>query len=127
MFLLVNYIKWHYSYGLRGILSVQRNYVQGSWHKFLIRQHLRTLFSPWHRVTVSQLGKPVGIADRIFNVVIELYFRLVAGLIRMTIIIIGLFWSAFNYILFLFIYIFWLFWPVIFLIFLFEGIRHLFN
>lgn len=115
----VDYLLWHYGQALKGILNLQENYTTGTWHRFLIAQHMRNLFAPWHRLDV---GKSQGIGDKLLNAIAGFYFRILAAFIRLSIVVAGLIWVAVEYIFFILLLILWLLWPLIALIFLIRGL-----
>lgn len=112
--LAIDYFYWHYSIALAGILGVLRNYLIGTWHRFLIARHFRTLFSPWHRTKPSDVGRPQNIGDKIMNGVIDFYIRIIAAIVRLAIILIGLAAEAVLTVIFIGLLVVWLLWPVIF-------------
>lgn len=95
------------------------------WHQFLIVQHLNTLFSPWHRQNPSEFGpKETTFVDKIMNAVTDVYIRLIAAGIRLTIIFIGLIVELLTFVGFLLIFVIWLAWPAIAVFLIVKGINH---
>ena len=125
MFIFFNYLYWHYSIAPQGILGLLRNYSIGVWHEFLISRHFKTLFSAWHRAQPSDIGGKKGIGDKIMDVVINFYIRILAAIVRLSIIISGLIYEAILYIVFLILYALWLIWPLIVVASIFIGFRNL--
>ena len=119
--LTLNYIYWHYIVAPREILKLLKNYLIGSWHKFFISQHLRTLISPWHRLRAADVIKSEKIADKLGNIVIDVYTRFLAALIRLTIIIAGLAAEIIVIAFFTALFIGWLLWPAIFIALIIKG------
>ncbi|OGZ58307.1 MAG: hypothetical protein A3B96_01760 [Candidatus Spechtbacteria bacterium RIFCSPHIGHO2_02_FULL_43_15b] len=124
--LFFNYLYWHYVIAPVEIVKLLKNYSIATSRKFLIFGHLKTLFYPWHRLRVSDVAKPKNITDRVANVAVEAYIRLVAAIIRMTVVLFGV--TVQITILFLFIVIFlaWLMWPALVFISLAKGITIIF-
>lgn len=120
--LLTDYISWHYSVALSGILGLLRNYLIGTWHRFMIGQHFKTLFSPWHRSRVSNIGATLTFGDRISNAVVDFYIRILAAVIRLSIILTGLVTEAILIVAFAALFIIWLLWPAIFIFSLIKGL-----
>lgn len=122
MFVFLNYLVWHYGEALKALLTIQKNYIIGAWHQFLIGQHFKTLFFPWHRRQPSDFGKATNIGDKIIDGVIDFYIRILAAIIRLSIIISGLIWIVIIYFVFWAAFIFWVLWPLIFLGVVIKGL-----
>ena len=127
MFIFLDYLSWHYGDALRAILVIQKNYILGVWHRFLISQHFRTLFSPWHRRQPSDSGGPSNIGEKILNAIADFYIRILAALVRSTIIITGLICCVVIYVVFWLVFIFWLLWPLIFIVLFIKGLSLIFR
>ncbi len=122
MFIFADYLRWHYGEALGAILTIQKNYVIAIWHRFLISQHFRTLFSPWHRRQPSDFGKASTLSGKLLDGIVDFYIRILAAIIRLSIIVTGLLWAGIVFVSFWFLFIFWLLWPVIFILILFKGL-----
>jgi hypothetical protein len=119
--LTLYYIYWHYAVAPGKILKLLRNYLIGTWHKFFISQHLRTLISPWHRLRASDVITSKAISDKLGNILIDVYTRFLAALIRLTIIIAGLAAEIIVIAFFAALFIGWLLWPAIFIALIVKG------
>ena len=126
MFLAIDYLVWHYGLALKGILNLQRNYITGTWHRFLIARHMRTLFAPWHRMTATSAIN-AGIGDKFLDAIAGFYFRILAGFIRLSIVLTGLVWLAIEFVFFVLLFIFWLLWPLVAMLFLVRGLILIFG
>lgn len=113
--ILGDYFHWHYTVAPAVILGLLKNYLVGTWHRFLITTHFKTLFSPWHRVKTSDFGETKNFGDKIVNGIIEFYIRILAAAIRLTIILVGLVIEAMVVFVFIALLIAWLLWPAIFI------------
>lgn len=113
--ILIDYFNWHYTVAPEAILKLSHNYLVGTWHHFLISTHFRTLLSPWHRTRPSDIGKAQNIGDKIMNRVIDFYVRILAAIVRLTIIIIGLIAEVVIIAAFVALLVVWILWPVILL------------
>ena len=112
--IFLEYFYWHYTIAPREIMKIMKNYLIANWHRFLITQHFKTLFSPWHRQNPSDFGpKNRTFTDKILDAITDLYIRLIAAGIRMLIIIFGLMVEFLILILFFVLFVIWLAWPVI--------------
>lgn len=126
MMLLIDYIYWHYAIAPLGILGLLRNYMLGVWHKFLIATHFRTLLAPWHRAKPSEFGTTKTFGDKIINAVVDFYIRIIAAVIRLAIILLGLFTELIVIIAFVILLIVWLLWPVILFFWVGRGLGLIF-
>jgi len=112
--IFLGYFYWHYTIAPFEILRIMQNYLISNWHKFLIVQHFRTLFAPWHRQNPSDIGpRSKTFTDKILDVITDFYIRLIAAAIRLVIIGSGLIVELLTIVLFLIIFIAWLAWPAI--------------
>lgn len=124
--LFFEYLFWHYSTAIKQILAIAHNYLIASWFRFGIFFHLRTLLYPWHRQVVPPDDSEEGIFFTLLNKaagwIADLYFRLIAALLRLSVVFGGLISCTLIFLIFLFIIIVWLFWPFIVLISISKGI-----
>ena len=112
--IFLEYFYWHYAIAPFEILKIMRNYLKAARHQFLMSQHLRTLFAPWHRQNPSDFGrKEKTLADKMLDSLADLYIRLIAACIRTLIIFAGLIWQLILLLAFLLLFIIWLAWPFI--------------
>lgn len=81
---------------------------------------MRTLFAPWHRMTVIGTADS-GIGDKLLNAIASFYFRILAGFIRLAIVLTGLTWIAIEFVFFVLLFVLWLLWPLVALVFLVKG------
>ena len=111
--IFIEYFYWHFAIAPFGILRIMENYMNAYWHRFLITQHLKTLFAPWHRQNPSDLGgRKKTLSDKIMDQIIDLYIRLIAAGVRLLIIIIGLLWQVILLALFTLLFVVWVSWPI---------------
>ena len=121
--IFLDYIYWHWAVAPREILKIMNNYLIANWHRFLITQHFKTLFSPWHRQNPSDIGpKQNAFTDKILNAITDLYIRLIAAGIRTVIILAGLVIELLTLIFFLVLFVAWLVWPVIAIYLIMKGL-----
>ncbi|MDP3792916.1 MAG: hypothetical protein Q8Q89_04290 [bacterium] len=124
--IFIEYIYWHYAVAPFEILQIMQNYLKANWHRFLIVQHFRTLFAPWHRQNPSDLGKrEKTFGDKILDSLADLYIRLIAAGIRLIIITAGFLMEFLILIAFLLLFIIWLAWPVIAIYSIVRGLSML--
>lgn len=112
--IFLDYFYWHYTIAPFEILRIMQNYLKANWYRFLIFQHFRTLFAPWHRQNPSDFGpRERTFGDRILDTLADFYIRLIAAFIRLAIIFIGLLWQLVLLVAFLLLFVVWLAWPAI--------------
>lgn len=105
-----------------------QNYLRANWHRFLIVQHFRTLFAPWHRQNPSDLGKrEKTFGDKIMDSLADLYIRLIAAGIRLIIITAGFVIEFLILVFFLLLFVIWLAWPVISIYMIISGLNLVIN
>jgi len=124
--MILRYFYWHYAIAPSNVFKILNNYLVGTWHKFLISRHFKTLFSPWHRLLPSQLPEKQNLSTKISNSILDFYIRILAAIIRLFIILMGLLNELIIIIAFLMLLIIWLIWPVIFVLMITKGLS-LFN
>lgn len=123
--LFFEYFFWHYSIALKDIAEISRNYLRATWFRFGVVFHLRTLFYPWRRQLVDdepQEGLIMNLLMKVVTWFVDLYFRLIAALVRFSVVLTGLFACAFIILVFTVVFIVWLLWPLIFIIAMSKGI-----
>lgn len=122
--IFLEYFYWHYTIAPFEILKIMNNYLKAARHQFLITQHLRTLFAPWHRQNPSDFGKKSRTyTDSILDFLADIYIRLIAAGIRLVIIFCGFIWQILLFIFFILLFIFWLSWPAIAVYFISSGLN----
>lgn len=119
---IVDYISWHFTIAPGGIWGLLNNYMKATWHRFLIVQHLKTLFAPWHRQQPSDLDGPGGLGAKIMNSIADFYIRILAAGVRSIIIISGLIVEAIIFIAFVLLFIVWILWPIILVYLISRGL-----
>lgn len=121
--IFLEYLYWHYAVAPFEILKIMQNYLKAARHQFLLVQHFKTLFSPWHRQNPSDFGtRERTFGDKIMDSLADLYIRLIAACIRMTIIIAGLLWQLVLLSAFLTLFVVWLAWPAIGIFLISRGL-----
>ncbi|MEX0869942.1 MAG: hypothetical protein WDZ39_00760 [Candidatus Spechtbacterales bacterium] len=125
--IFLDYFWWHYLIAPKQILTLLKNYSIAIWHKFLIKQHLRTLFAPWHKMQAQFLWPSQNFADKLGNFAVDVFVRTVAALIRSTIIITGLVMQVIAVAFFGALLIFWALWPLVFLMMVLRGVVLIFS
>ena len=122
--IFLEYFYWHYTVAPREILKIMNNYMVAQWHQFLIAQHFKTLFAPWHRQNPSDLGsRDRKFTDKIMDSITDIYIRLIAACIRLTIIFMGLVVELMTLAVFLVLFVVWLAWPAVAVYMISKGLN----
>ena len=86
-FFILDYLIWHYSRAFRDIVSLWYNVVWFITHFFSIPLLLRTLLSPWKRMTTTR--EQFGIEDMAQTFVFNLMSRVVGFFVRGVLLLMG--------------------------------------
>lgn len=90
VWLLPQYLSWHYSAALTDGARLTRNLLFAIRHVFSFGDLLTGLFSPWHRMTEDASGKRFDIEDWAGRVVVNIMSRLIGAVSRLCVVVIGL-------------------------------------
>lgn len=119
----IKYLSWHFFVAPKNILQIAANYAKAVWHQFLIPQHSRSLFAPWHRRKPSDFAHSPGLGGRAIDAIIDFYIRIIAAGIRLSIIALGLMVEVATLCLFVLLFFVWVLWPLILFTSLIYGLR----
>jgi hypothetical protein len=116
-----HYLTWHYSRAFLEIFHVWLNLMWFVVHFFSIPLLLRSLFSPWKRISEGR-GDKWSLEDLAGYLVIGLVSRIIGFVLRLSIIVVGLI-SLFIVVFGGFaVYVFWLAAPLVIIGLLASGI-----
>jgi hypothetical protein len=87
-FFIFDYLVWHYTRAFRDVSSFWMNIAWFVIHFFSIPLLLRTLFSPWKRVTTEHTK--YGLEDLAETILFNIMSRVVGALIRSVLLIMGI-------------------------------------
>lgn len=87
-FFIFDYLVWHYSRAFRDVSSFWINIAWFITHFFSMPLLLRTLFSPWKRVTTEHSKS--GLEDYAETILFNIMSRIVGALIRTVLLAVGL-------------------------------------
>jgi hypothetical protein len=118
--LIVDFGMWYYTRGFVDVLAVWFNFMWFITHFFSIPLLLRTLFSPWKRMTDD--GKPRSIEAYMEAFVMNVMSRIFGAIVRTTIILVGIMALCLGVIALVTMLVFWLFAPFILAYSFFYGI-----
>lgn len=85
----MNYVVWHYRYGLPHLFLITKEFVRFVFNLFSINLFLRTLFLPMFNLQGSARGEEV-LADAISIVVGNLVMRVIGLVLRVSLIALGI-------------------------------------
>lgn len=124
MGIFFQYWEWYYLNRPKVVLKVWRNFLWFGNNFFSIPLLLRTLFSPWHRYYVSY-GRGFDIKVWLEAFSSNLIFRTLGAVVRIIIIILGILFEIFVFIIGLIIFLGWLILPFALLFALILSIKFL--
>ncbi len=119
-FFIFDYFVWHYSRAFRDVSSFWMNMAWFVMHFFSMPLLLRTLFSPWKRVTTEHSKE--GFEDLAETVIFNIMSRVVGSLIRSVLFIMGLITLLLLFLGYVSFLILWMFLPVVALMSFVGGI-----
>lgn len=90
VWLLPQYLSWHYSTALTDGARLTRNLLFAIGHVFSFGDLLTGLFSPWHRMTEKPSGKRFDVEDLAGRIVVNIMSRLIGAISRLCVVMIGL-------------------------------------
>lgn len=122
--IVFNYVIWHFSTAIKDLGKLMTNYIVAVWQRFLITQHFKTLFAPWHRRQPSDVHNKVSIQpdNSFLNFVADLYIRILAAFARATVIFVGLIVELVVIYVFFVIIVVWVTWPLLVIRLVSKGI-----
>ncbi len=118
------YFLWHYTTAFKNITHVWLNMLWFMNRLFSVPLLLRTLFSPWKRMTEDE---KVGFNLERWaeNVVANIMSRIVGAIVRLPIILLGIFALISTSIFGLLFYIFWVLAPVVVVALFLTGLAEI--
>jgi len=122
------YISWHFTVAPQEIILLMRNFLLGTWHHFGITQHARTILYPWRKQIFDQEpGSDIlaNIGNKIISKIADIYLRLFAAVIRLSIIVTGLVIESVIFISFIVLLVLWILWPLVLITTISQGINYL--
>lgn len=115
----IDYLKWHYTYGLLNIFRIAKEFIRFLLNLFSVTLFLKTLFIPIFSIPLNDNSNYIG--DMIAEFVGGTLIRLIGAFFRLALIILGLFFSFLTFIISTFIFILWLLMPLISIILFYYG------
>ena len=122
--IVLKLLAWHFYDAPKGILLAAKNFLVFNFKFFSIWLLFRTLFSHWRRYKESY-GRGFDI-KRYFTVFVgNMVSRILGALVRTIVIFIGLFAEFFIFLAAIFVFLTWLFLPILLLLGLYFGLKFL--
>jgi hypothetical protein len=122
----ISYLLWHYTYGLGELINTVKNFIWAEYRLFSIPIMLKTLFSPWHRLTEGYV-KTLDIGQIFGAFIVNTLMRIVGFIARLSILVIGLAVILLTVVLGCILLGIWIFMPVIAFTLFVHGILVLFK
>jgi len=125
LFIVPNYISWHYSQALKDITRVWTNFLWFFFNFFSIGLLAKTFFAPWKRITEGRNREGFHMEDIAEVLVTNTVMRLIGAMMRSiliivgTLITIGVFWAG------LLFYAAWILLPALLPISFVYGLVHI--
>ena len=88
VWLIQEYIRWHYTEGIRGLLEICGNFFWFGYHFFSLRLLARTLLKPFRRVRI-EYGRTTSLEEIAENLAVNLFMRGVGFFMRSVVLILG--------------------------------------
>ncbi len=119
-YLVLDFSVWYYTRAFRDILAVWMNFMWFILHFFSIPLLLRTLFSPWRRMTDSD--KRTSIEDFMEAFVMNIMTRIFGAIVRLSIILCGILFLLLGVIALFAVIALWVCLPVLLIMALSTGV-----
>lgn len=116
------YFFWHYTKALKKLIGNCRTFLLFILHFFSIGILFKTLFKPWQRLG-EEYKKGFDIGAFLSSFFINFLMRIIGFLIRLVVIIIGLFFFFSSFIGCIALFIIWLVLPLLIPVFFISGLR----
>ena len=88
VWLIQEYIRWHYTEGIRGLLRICGNFLWFAYHFFSLKLLGRTLLKPFRRVRI-EYSKIMSVEEIAENLAVNLFMRGVGFFMRSVVLILG--------------------------------------
>ncbi|MGM0629205.1 MAG: hypothetical protein ACQESA_02160 [Patescibacteria group bacterium] len=109
--ILPTYIWWHYVRAPYCIIALTLNFAGGILYFFSITLLLKTLFSPWRRLS-EDYPENFNFGEIATSLVVNSLMRVVGAVMRTITIITGLFFTLLSFIMGILFFVYWLLMPV---------------
>lgn len=106
----MNYLRWHYRTSPKFILELMGNYLFFVGHLFSVKLLLRTLFSPWRKLTAQK--EKHGISGALDEISFNLISRTLGFIVRLATLLTSFIFFALIFVVGVLIFAFWFLIPV---------------
>lgn len=124
--ILLGYIKWHYTKGLKSFLNIWKNFFVFLYNFFSIRQLIENIFDPWKRMT-DPYPKRFSFKAYLFAFIVNSIMRILGFILRLAILLVGLIVILIFVISLPFLLVVWLLLPLIILVLFVSGLYLIFK
>ncbi|MEK7587143.1 MAG: hypothetical protein AAB453_04730 [Patescibacteria group bacterium] len=116
-----SYLVWHYSLAIRDLVIIIGNLLWFLYHYFSIPILIKTLFSPWRRLSEHYSHNLLKPGEFFSTLIVNLLMRFFGFIVRSAMIIIGVVVWIGSFLFSILLMIFWLFLPFIIPTLIFFG------
>lgn len=109
--ILPNYIWWHYIKAPYSIISLTFSLAGGIIHFFSIPILLKTLFSPWRRLS-EEYPENFDLGEVAVSLVVNFLMRVVGAVMRLITIIVGIVLTLLSFAVGILFFVYWILMPV---------------
>ncbi len=117
------YIKWHYTDAFIDLIGIIRNFLFFFYNLFSIKILFKTLFSPFHRMTEVYDKRGFNLEKLAEAFIVNSLMRAVGALLRIMLIITGIFFILLTFIFGAFFVIAWAIAPLLIVILFLIGLK----
>ncbi len=111
--LFFRWLAWHFKSAPAGILRAWRNFLRFSLEFFSIKASLKTLFSPWKRITEPYREGLANLTENLQALLLNSFSRFLGFLVRIVLITIGLVFTGLVLLFGLILFLVWFVLPLL--------------
>ncbi len=116
-----SYLVWHYTLAIRDFAIIIGNLLWFLYHYFSIPILLKTLFSPWRRLSEGYSHNILKPGDFFSTLIVNSLIRIFGFVVRSVMILVGILMWLSSLVLSILAMVFWLFLPIIIPTLIFFG------
>lgn len=109
--IVISYIQWHYTLGLKDLIRILRNISEFIFHYFSIVLLAKTLFSPFKRSYKSKQRPGISLSDFFDRLSFNLISRIIGAVIRIIVLATGISFLVLWQVISVILIVFWLIIP----------------
>lgn len=122
--MLLKFIIWHYSDGIKKFRAVWGNYIEFYWKFFSVGPLFKTLFSPWKRDVTRVMQRGLHPILWLQSFVMNIFARIIGSIVKMIVIIFAIFLEGLAIFFGFILLLIWLLFPILIIasLFIFYSI-----